>query len=200
MSLLLLFLAAPFQTFATGYPQLPPQLFSPLIAEKLLANAQITQGIPSSYPQYTTPDTGVWRYFGADTWTSGFLPATYYALAERAAICPHTLNGTTTSQWLAFGRSSATGEIPLEVHTTVGHDVGFLSFPFVDELSTCALPSHTTLSISVLLSRPHQRPEEQNSPAIRRGVRRCISRKIQPYRWLHAQLGHGESGRLRGDH
>lgn len=135
MRLLFLLLAALSQNFATGYPRLPPQLFSPLIAQKLLADGQLTPGVPTSYPQYTTPNTGVWLYFGADTWTSGFLPATYYALAERAAICPSTLNGTTASQWIEFGRSSATGEIPLEVHTSVGHDVGFLSFPFVDELT-----------------------------------------------------------------
>ncbi|KAH9170800.1 d-4,5 unsaturated-glucuronyl hydrolase-like protein [Lactarius sanguifluus] len=128
-------LAALSQTSATAYPQFPPQLFSPLIAQKLLASAQRTPGIPTSYPQYTTRDTGVWLYFGVDTWTSGFLPATFYALAERATICPLTLNGTTTTQWLYIGRSSATGEIPLEVHTSVGHDVGFLSFPFVDELT-----------------------------------------------------------------
>ncbi|KAI9433843.1 d-4,5 unsaturated-glucuronyl hydrolase-like protein [Lactarius indigo] len=128
-------LAALSQTPARAHPQLPPQLFSPLIAQKLLASAQLTPSIPTSYPQYTTRDTGVWLYFGADTWTSGFLPATFYALAERAAICPLTLNGTTATQWLDIGRSSATGEIPLEVHTSVGHDVGFLSFPFVDELT-----------------------------------------------------------------
>ena len=133
---LLLSLAAISQTSATGcYSKLPPQLFSPLIAQKLLASAQKTQGVPTTYPQYTTSDTGVWQYFPSDTWTSGFLPATFYALAERATICPGTMNGTTTAQWLEFGRTSATGEIPLEVHTTVGHDVGFLSFPFVDELT-----------------------------------------------------------------
>ena len=120
---------------ATCYPQLPPHLFSPLIAQKLLACAQLTPGVPTSYPQYTTRDTGVWRYFGADTWTSGFLPATFYALAERATICSSSLNDTTATQWLEIARSSATGEIPLETHTSVGHDVGFLSFPFVDELN-----------------------------------------------------------------
>ncbi|KAH9034051.1 d-4,5 unsaturated-glucuronyl hydrolase-like protein [Lactarius deliciosus] len=135
MRLLSLMLAALSQTSAAVYPQLPPQLFSPLIAQKLLASAQRTPGIPTSYPQYTTRDTGVWLYFGADTWTSGFLPTAFYALAERATICPLTVNGTTTTQWLDIGRSSATGEIPLEVHTSVGHDVGFLSFPFVDELT-----------------------------------------------------------------
>ncbi|KAI9452982.1 d-4,5 unsaturated-glucuronyl hydrolase-like protein [Lactarius psammicola] len=123
------------QTSATSHLQLPPQLFSPLIAQKLLSSAQRTPGVPTSYPQYTTRDTGMWLYFGADTWTSGFLPATFYALAERATICPRTLNGTSTAQWLDIGRSSATGEIPLEAHTGVGHDVGFLSFPFVDELT-----------------------------------------------------------------
>jgi hypothetical protein len=45
------------------------------------------------------------------------------------------MNGTTREQWLDIARSSATGEVPLELHTSVGHDVGFLSFPFVDELT-----------------------------------------------------------------
>jgi hypothetical protein len=80
-------------------------------------------------------DTGEWLFFGADTWTSGFLPATFYALARRAALCPRSMNGTTREQWLDIARSSATGEVPLELHTSVGHDVGFLSFPFVDELT-----------------------------------------------------------------
>ncbi|KAF8267576.1 Six-hairpin glycosidase-like protein [Lactarius quietus] len=116
MRLLSLMLASLSQTFVVGHPQLPPHLFSPLIAQKLLSTAQLKR--------YTTRDTGVWRYFDADTWTSGFLPATYYALAERASVCPGTVtvNGTTTAQ------------DTMEVHTTVGHDVGFLSFPFVDEL------------------------------------------------------------------
>src|SRR6266404_5106924 len=120
----LLPLAVLFQTFATGHPQLPDQIFSPLIAQKLLASEQRSSGVPTSYPQLTTRDTGEWRYFDANSWTSGFLPATFYALAERATLCPHSSNGTTAAQWLDFGRSSATGLIPLEVHTSVGHDVG----------------------------------------------------------------------------
>ena len=129
-------------TFASGYPALPSELFSPLIVQKLLATAQLLPGIPTSYPQYTTRDTGKWLLFGADTWTSGFLPATFYALVERAAVCPRSMNGTSGAQWLEIARASATGEIPLETHTSVGHDVGFLSFPFVEELAVCAtLPS-----------------------------------------------------------
>ncbi|KAI0303288.1 d-4,5 unsaturated-glucuronyl hydrolase-like protein [Multifurca ochricompacta] len=125
-------------SLATGHPyhsRLSPEFFSPLIVQKLLATSQHTPGVSTSYPQYTTRDTGAWKYFPADTWTSGFLPATFYALAERATICPPSMNGTTAAQWLEIGRSSATGEIPLELHTGVGHDVGFLSFPFVDELT-----------------------------------------------------------------
>ncbi|KAI0291432.1 d-4,5 unsaturated-glucuronyl hydrolase-like protein [Russula brevipes] len=127
--------AALFLTPAFGYPTLPSELFSPMIAQKLLATARLVRGVPTSYPQYTTRDTGAWLFFGADTWTSGFLPATFYALAERATICPLSMNGTTRAQWLEIARSSATGEIPLEASTHVGHDVGFLSFPFVDELT-----------------------------------------------------------------
>lgn len=125
-------------TLVSGYLELPYELFSPLVAQKLLATAQLLPGIPTSYPQYTTRDTGEWLFFGADTWTSGFPAATFYALAERAALCPRSVNGTSVAQWLEIARASATGEIPLEVHTSVGHDVGFLSFPFVDELAVCA--------------------------------------------------------------
>ncbi len=127
--------------FAFGYSLLPPELFSPLIAQKLLATARLAQSVPGSYyPQYTTRDTGEWLFFGADTWSSGFLPATFYALAERAALCPRSMHGTTREEWLDIARSSASGEIPLELHTYVGHDVGFLSFPFVDELTVYAYP------------------------------------------------------------
>ena len=118
-----------FSAPAFGYTLLPPELFSPLIAQKLFATAQLAQNLSGSYPQYTTRDTGEWRFFGADTWTSGFLPATFYALAERAALCPLSMHGTTRQQWLDIGRSSATGEVPLELHTSVGHDVGFFELP-----------------------------------------------------------------------
>ncbi|KAI0052924.1 glycoside hydrolase family 88 protein [Auriscalpium vulgare] len=114
---------------------LPKELFSSLIAQKLLATSQLTTGTPTQYPQYTTRDTGSWVLLGADQWTSGFLPATFYALYERAALCPLIMGSSTANQWLDIGRGSSTGEIPLEIHTGVGHDVGFLSFPFVSELS-----------------------------------------------------------------
>jgi len=140
----LLFLSAALfltSTLGSPSPQLHPHLFDPLIAPKLLATANLTPGIPTSYPQYTTRDTGAWLLFGADTWTSGFLPATFYALAERAKLCPRSMYGTTRDQWLEIARTSATGEIPLETHTSVGHDVGFLSFPFVDELALYVTPT-----------------------------------------------------------
>jgi len=138
---LLLLSTALFLTSTFGSPQPPPQLFDPLISQKLLATANLTPGIPTSYPQYTTRDTGAWVLFGADTWTSGFLPATFYALAERATLCPYSIKGTTRDRWLEIARTSAAGEIPLETRTSVGHDVGFLSFPFVDELALYVTPT-----------------------------------------------------------
>ena len=38
------------------------------------------------------------------------------------------------TDWLSLGRTWSAAEIPLEVKTGVGHDVGFLSFPFAEEL------------------------------------------------------------------
>jgi len=142
-----------FLTSAFGYPLLPPELFSPLIAQKLLATSRLAQGVPGSYPQYTTRDTGEWIFLRADTWTSGFLPATFYALAERAALCPRSMPWTTRQLWLDIARSSTTSEIPLELHTSVGHDVGFLSFPFVDELNayeTCIPSPQFTCVVSLI--------------------------------------------------
>jgi hypothetical protein len=110
----------------------PPNLFDPLIAEKLAATYDAQPTIPSVYPQYTTRDTGEWIYFAANGWTTGFLPSTFYALHERAKLCPQL--GLDGDAWLARGRSSSTGEIGLETHNTQGHDVGFLSFPFAEEL------------------------------------------------------------------
>ncbi|TFK46016.1 d-4,5 unsaturated-glucuronyl hydrolase-like protein [Heliocybe sulcata] len=111
----------------------PSQLYDPLVAQKLLTSAQSVPNNPIQYPQYTSRDNGQWQYFPADYWTTGFLPAACYALYTRFnSLCP---NSTAANQFLELGRGLSTGEVPLEAHTTVGHDVGFLSFPFVDEVA-----------------------------------------------------------------
>lgn len=126
---ILLLLAVTAVELASAVP--PPELFSPLVAQKILATAQ-TQHNPPQYPQYTDRTQGVWQYFAPDTWTSGFFPATLYALNTRASLCPSAgLNGI---DWLALGQQWSDAEVPSETKTTVGHDVGFLSFPFVEEL------------------------------------------------------------------
>lgn len=115
---------------------LPAELFSPLVAQKVLATAQTLQS-PSKYPQYTDRVKGAWEYFVPDTWTSGFFPSTLYALNDRASLCPSSeLNGT---DWLLLGQTWSAAEVPSETHTGVGHDVGFLSFPFDLELEMYAL-------------------------------------------------------------
>lgn len=67
-------------------PSPPANLFSPLIAQKVLATANAQSSKP--YPQYTTRTDGSWIYFPADGWTSGFFPATLYALNQREHLCP----------------------------------------------------------------------------------------------------------------
>ncbi|OJT11143.1 Unsaturated glucuronyl hydrolase, partial [Trametes pubescens] len=85
-----------------------------------------------SYPQYTDRTDGNWIWFSPDQWTAGFFPSTLYAMHERTTLCGSRAGSA--SQWLTLGRAWSTGEIPLEAHTGVGHDVGFLSYPFMDEL------------------------------------------------------------------
>ncbi|KAF8638888.1 hypothetical protein AX17_001941 [Amanita inopinata Kibby_2008] len=76
---------------------------------------------------------GKWLYFSPNTWTSGFLPATGYALRRRQQLCGSS-NDLHIADWLYLGRAASSGLVPLEANNTVGHDVGFLSFPFVEEL------------------------------------------------------------------
>lgn len=115
---------------------LPTELFSPLVAQKVLATAQ-TAHSPPKYPQYTDRVQGVWQYFSPDTWTSGFFPATLYALHTRASLCPSQVLSATN--WLSLAQRWSAAEVPLETHTGVGHDVGFLSFPFDLELEVYVL-------------------------------------------------------------
>ncbi|CAK5280944.1 unnamed protein product [Mycena citricolor] len=132
-SALLLAVLAPFAV-AKSYPA---QFFDPLVPQKVLKTAQSLPS-PIQYPQYTgiTSNTGVWQLFSPNTWTSAFFPATMYALNTRKTLCGATAaNGLGAADWLGWGRSLSNGLIPLEQSNGVGHDVGFLSFPFVEELA-----------------------------------------------------------------
>lgn len=113
----------------------PDQLMSPLVSEKILRTARSPLN-PMQYPQYTDRTAGDWLYFVPDTWTSGFFPATLYAMRTRAELCQWGEDNA--SIYLNLGRQWSTAEIPLETDNTVGHDVGFLSYPFVAELAVSA--------------------------------------------------------------
>lgn len=126
---------------------IPSELFSPLISQKVLATAQ-TNRSPPQYPQWTDRTSGQWQWFSPDTWTIGFFPSTLYALDTRNKLCKKasaadkTLSGT---DWVGLGRQWSAAEVPLQVKTGVGHDVGFLSFPFTDELAMYVFFSSTLL-------------------------------------------------------
>ncbi|TCD62398.1 hypothetical protein EIP91_006952, partial [Steccherinum ochraceum] len=113
---------------------LPPEAFSALIPQKILATAN-TFNSPPSYPQYTDRVAGTWQWFTPDTWTTGFFPSTLYALHTRSQLCQRDAGKLKETDWLALGRMWSAAEVPSETHTGVGHDVGFLSFPFMDELN-----------------------------------------------------------------
>ncbi|VDB83251.1 unnamed protein product [Peniophora sp. CBMAI 1063] len=123
-------------TTTTLAADLPSELFDSSIAVKLRATYQAQPPVPSQWPQYTFPN-GTWRYFGGNTWTTGFFPATMYAMAERAGLCPEL--GLNASEWIEYGRGSSSGEIPgstlsATAQSQLEHDVGFVSFPFQAEL------------------------------------------------------------------
>ncbi|KAF8509559.1 d-4,5 unsaturated-glucuronyl hydrolase-like protein [Gautieria morchelliformis] len=105
------------------------ELYSPLIAPKVQAIAE-TEPNPANYPQYTDRTQGIWEYFTPTTWTSGFFPALLYLLDTRSKLCP-SLN---QPDWLSMGRDWSVGLVPLEDNKNLDHDVGFLSYPFQQEL------------------------------------------------------------------
>ncbi|KAJ7581497.1 glucuronyl hydrolase [Mycena floridula] len=73
--------------------------------------------------------------FPPETWTSGFFPATLYGLNTRKKLCPATqANGLGLASWITLDRSFSNGLIPLETKPNIDHDVGFYSYPFVEEL------------------------------------------------------------------
>lgn len=131
-------------TIGTSAPSPPTELFSPLVAEKVLRTA-LSPPTPAQYPQYTDRAAGDWLYFAPDTWTSGFFPATLYALHARAQLCRWP--AANAAQWLALGRRWSAAEVPLAADNTVGHDVGFLSYPFVAEL---AVNPHNATAITAV--------------------------------------------------
>lgn len=132
LSLASLVLSIGHTTALPGFLSPPAELFSPLVAQKVLKTAQAFPN-PAQYPQFTDRTVGNWLLFSPDTWTSGFFPSTLYALYERTKLC--SSGAGDGAQWLDLARTWATGEIPLEIKTGVGHDVGFLSYPFMDELT-----------------------------------------------------------------
>lgn len=114
------------------------ELYSPLIPSKVLATAN---KLNNKFPQYTDSSAGVWKLFSADKWTSGFFPATLYALEKRKSLCRATsANGQNTAGWADLGRKTSAGLAALTKTNNVGHDVGFLCFPFVHELDMLVIP------------------------------------------------------------
>ncbi|PFH52460.1 glycoside hydrolase family 88 protein [Amanita thiersii Skay4041] len=109
----------------------PQELFSTLIRQKVLATYNALPQ-PTKYPQYTDMSIGRWQFFSPDTWTSGFFPVTAYALNTRKHLC--LAGPQDPTDWLSIGRAASSALIPLESANHVGHDVGFLSFPFIEEL------------------------------------------------------------------
>lgn len=106
----------------------PTELYSSVIQQKVNATAQVYNATTPVYPEYTK-QPNEWDFFNANTWTTGFFPTTLYALSTRASLC-----GTNDREaWLDLGRQWIVGEIPVEIVNTLEHDVGFVSFPFVEE-------------------------------------------------------------------
>ncbi|KAH7104068.1 Six-hairpin glycosidase [Auriculariales sp. MPI-PUGE-AT-0066] len=125
----------------------PATLFDPLVASKVLATAKTVQN-PPKIPSITST-SGTWTWSSANSWTSGFFPATLYQLSKRECMCSGStsVNGS-TPDWRGLGRTWSAALVPLHWHNGVGHDVGFLSWPFVDELALS--PTNATAQSNII--------------------------------------------------
>lgn len=112
-----------------------PGLSAPLISQKVLATFQsLSKSV--LYPYITDSIEGKWIDHSINWWTSGFLPASGYLLLARQKLC----NTTDGADWLTLGRSSAGPLAFLDASHGIGHDIGFISYPFVEELAVCVFP------------------------------------------------------------
>lgn len=118
-------------SFALGATP-PTQLYSTLVADKTYNATNAVKQSTWTFPQYTSTSTGSWIWFGAETWTSGFFPGSLYLLNTRAKKCP--TSNAAKYDWLALGRKWSEGLVQIETNNGVQHDVGFISFPFQEEL------------------------------------------------------------------
>jgi hypothetical protein len=110
----------------------PAYLFDPLIATKVATTAR-NYSANGRLPQYTDRTAGRWQWFNAEgTWTSGFFPAELYEMHKRGKLCGNSPGGT---DWLALARQWTELLTPLTMRNSVGHDVGFISFAFSDEMA-----------------------------------------------------------------
>ena len=109
------------------------ELFSSLIPQKVLATFQ-SLPTPILFPHVTDSIEGKWIDHSINWWTSGFLPASSYLLLARQKMC-NSFN--TSGDWLTLGRSSSGPLANLDASHGIGHDIGFISFPFVEELMVC---------------------------------------------------------------
>lgn len=109
----------------------PQELYSSLVSSKILVTAGDRRD-GKSYPHTTDQVNGIWNYVGTDWWTSGFFPATLYSMNRRSELCPNTVD---QADWVNLGQMWAADLTRLLIKNSVGHDVGFISFPFVDELT-----------------------------------------------------------------
>ncbi|KAG8894914.1 hypothetical protein FRB99_000913, partial [Tulasnella sp. 403] len=129
-------------------PDIPPELYSTLIPQRLLTTAQNISN-PLTYPEWTKiapygNQLGQWQYFNINTWTSGFFPASLMLLAERGQTCPdgQIIAAQDAQASLNFGRVWSAPLTTLETNNSVKHDVGFISFPFWEDLKMN--PGNTT--------------------------------------------------------
>ncbi|QRV94836.1 glycoside hydrolase family 88 protein [Ceratobasidium sp. AG-Ba] len=134
--------------FPLGFAAAPTYsttILSPDIAQKYARVGSSYR--PGEYPHTTTSNgTGAWAWQPADWWSSGFFPGSFYLLNERSKLCPKNKN-LNSVDWLTLGRHWSDSLVPLQSGNGQGHDQGFLSIPFLEELKVN--PTNLSATIGV---------------------------------------------------
>lgn len=154
----------------------PKDLYAKTISTKL---SRTTKNYAGTYPQVTNHgNPATWVLISPASWTSSFFPATMYELHRRQTLCPSHSDGV---NWLTRGRKWSDAVLAMSNGNHQGHDQGFLSFPFVEELKMFVLPILIVVYSASDQRHLVQQPEEHNGYKRSEQICENFGRSLQSY-------------------
>lgn len=164
----------------------PKDLYAKTISTKL---TRTTKNYAGTYPQVTNHgNPATWVLISPASWTSGFFPATMYELHRRQTLCPSHSDGV---NWLTRGRKWSDAVLAMSNGNNQGHDQGFLSFPFVEELKMSVVSAQISFICVTNLHHFVQQPEEHNRHKRREQICENFGFSLQSDCQVHSLVEYG---------